>query len=153
MKNEPIPCNDLTYFEMCSGLRWAMYVMNAFPNVKLVLDVTGVDKSARWFLANNIPQAYADTNLVKWFAVQKENTIECTIEYTIEYTNGDTSDTAFYIRSFTCSTFPSSLYVSLYDMSTNSRFAPMCLIIWDRKHPEVTNPGYAEGRCPQHIIL
>jgi len=148
METEAIPCNDLTYFEMCSGLRWAMYVMNAHPNVKLVLDVTGVDTTTRWFLANHIPQAYADTNFVKWFAVQKENTIE--------YTNGDGctqgDNTTFSIQAFTCSTFPSSLYISLYDMNTNSRFAPMCLIIWDRKHPEVTNPGYAEGRCPNSIL-
>ena len=125
---------------MCSAIRWAMYVMNSISDVKLVLDVTNVDKTSRWFLAHNIPQAYANTNLVKWFGIQNENSIE--------YTNGDGSNTTFLIRAFNCSTFPFSLYVSLYNMSTKARFAPMCLIIWDREHPEFTNQGYAEGRCP-----
>ena len=147
MEAEPIPCNSLTYFEMCSALRWALCVMNSIPDMKLVLDVTSVDKTSRWFLAHNIPQAYADTKLVEWLAVQNE--------HAIEYTNGDgCTQTTFLIRAFTCAfTCHNSLYVSLYNMSTNSRFAPMCLIIWDRDHPEVTNQGYAEGRCPQNVIL
>lgn len=137
-------CNNLTYFELCSALRWALYVINSIPNVKVVLDVTSVDKTTRWFLAHNIPQAYADTKLVEWFAVQNE--------HSIEYTNSDNANTTFLIQVFTSITFPSSSYVSLYNMSTNARFAPMCLIIWDREHPEITNQGYAEGRCPQNII-
>lgn len=143
METEYIPCNDLTYFEMSSALRWAMYTMNSFSDVKLVLDVTSVDKTSRWFLENNIPQAYANTKLVKWFGIQKENSIE--------YTNGKGINTIIVIHAFTYSRFPFEMYVSLYDMSTSTRFAPMCLIVWDRKHPEVTNQGYAEGRCP-HIL-
>jgi hypothetical protein len=143
MEIEAIPCNELNYFELCKACTWAMCATNSFENVKLVLDVTSVKHTFSWFLVNNIPRAYFDTKLVEWLGVQKENSIE--------YTNSNTTDTTFIIRAFKSSTFPSSLYVSLYNMSTNIRFAPMCLIIWDREHPECTNQGYAEDRCPNSI--
>lgn len=139
MKSDYIPCNNLTYFEMCQARNWAMYVMNN-TNVKLVLDVTNVDKTSKWFLLTTIPQEYGDIKLVHWIGIQKEKSLE--------YTNHDTTLTTLHIRFFTLSMFPLSLYVGLYDMSTMTRWGETCLIIWDRSHPEVTNSGYAEGRCP-----
>ena len=61
MDTEPIPCNNLTYFELCSAVRWALYAMNSISNVKVVLDVTSVDKTARWFLAHILKQMNSDT--------------------------------------------------------------------------------------------
>lgn len=132
-------CNDLTFFELSAARTWAMYVLNSqHTPVKLVLDVTGVNKTSRWFLLNDIPQTSGGIKLVSWHGVEKENVIE--------YKNSDDDPTTtFHIRSFTSSR---SLNVSLYDITTGSRFAPLCLVIWDRKYPEVTNQGYAEGRCP-----
>jgi hypothetical protein len=138
-----VPCNDLTFFELSAARTWAMYVLNSHANVKLVLDVTGANKTSRWFLANDIPQTSGGITLVPWRAVQNE--------HTIEYTNSENDHvTTWHIRSFTSSRFP-SLYVSLYDIITGARFAPLCLIIWERNHPDVSNQGYADGRCPEFV--
>jgi len=133
----------MTYFEMCHARTWAMYILKSHVDTRLVLNVTDVDKTSRWFLTNDIPQKYGLVNLDTWFGVQKENTIE--------YTNGDNPTCTLHIRAFTDSAFPNSLYTSLYNMTTRARFAPLCLVIWHRAHPEVTNQGYAPGRCPDYI--
>ena len=140
------PCNDLTFFELCAARNWAMYVLKSHVNVKLVLDVTNTNKTSRWFLLNDIPQIASGVKLDYWHGVQKENEIEYT------NTNNDSTSTTLHIRSFISSRFP-SLYVSLYDMDTGIRFAPLCLIIWERNHPEVSNQGYAEGRCPNEFKI
>ena len=154
MDTEMVPCDNLTYFEMCSALRWALDGLNNSPGVKIVLDVTGLDETSRWFLANHIPQPYTCTKLVRWIGTYKTNE-ERNI---IEYTNGNDGDDnnenekmTFLIRAFTDTACPSSVCVTLYNISTHVRFAPLCLVIWDRRHPEVTNQGYAEGRCPNSI--
>lgn len=149
MDTDLIPCGNLTYFEMCSALRWALDGMNNSPDVKIVLDVTSVDDTSRWFLANHIPQPYAGTKFVRWIGTYKQN------EQIIEYTNGNENEDekmTFIIRAFTDTAFPRTVCVTLYNMD-GVRFAPMCIVIWDRKYPEVTNQGYAEGRCPKSISI
>jgi len=133
----------MTYFEMCHARTWAMYILKSHVDTRLVLNVTDVDKTSRWFLTNDIPQKYGLVNLDPWFGQQKENTIE--------YTNGDTPTSTLHILAFTHSAFPSSLYISLYNMTTGARFAPLCLVIWNRARPDFTNQGHAQGRCPEYI--
>lgn len=133
-----VRCNDLTFFELCAARNWAMYVLNSCANVKLVLDVTNMDKTSTWFLAKDIPH-----NNGSWKGVQNKQTIE--------YTNRKEDPvTTYYICAFVSQRFP-SLYVSLYDITTGCRFSSLCLIIWERNHPEVSNQGNADGRCPPTI--
>lgn len=147
--SECIPNTNMTYFEMCQARTWAMYILNNHLEppfgIKLVLDVTNIDETSRWFLINDIPQYSGCVKLIEWDGILKDNTIEFT---TSEYCENPLT---LHIRSFTSSVFTSSLYFSLYNMTTGAIFAPVCLIIWDRKYPEVINQGYAPGRCPDHV--
>ena len=142
--SECISNTNLTHFEICQARTWAMYVLKSNVNTRLILDVTDRHKTSIWFLAHDIPQEHGGVKLGPWYGICKENVIE--------YMNGDNATDTLHIRAFTVSSFPSSLYISLYNTTTNARFAPMCLIIWDRAHPEVTNQGYAPGRCPDHVV-
>lgn len=138
--SEYIPNKNLTYFEICQARTWAMYALRFTINTRLILDVSDIDKTSIWFLTNEIPQEHGGVKLGSWFGIFNENTIE--------YMNSDNASDTLHIRVFTD---PSSLYISLYDTTTNVRFAPQCLIIWNRIRPEITNQGYAPGRCPDNF--
>ena len=130
---------------MREARNWAMYVLHLSRDLglKLVLDTTDVDENVRTQLSEDIPQTDGGVQLAPWRGVCKESSIE--------FVTGDGDSKTLHIRSFTTSWRASSLYVSLYD-TTGARFAPLCLVIWNRAKPHVNNQGCALGRCPDSII-
>ena len=132
----------LTYFEMCQARTWAMYVLNSRTDVKLILDVKDIDDTSLWFLVRDIPQFHGGVKLANWHGTCQGNTVE--------FTNSDVVKTTFEIRAFT---EKNSVFISLYDVVKGLRFAPVCLVIYDRKSPEIANQGYAPGRCPEEIAI
>lgn len=132
----------LTYFELYQARLWAIHTLNSHANMKFILDVNDVDESSKWFLSEDSRQC---NNSVYWYSFRNRNKIE--------FSNSNNPTTTLHIMSFTNDIFLSSLYISLYNMTTGTRFETSCLIIWDRAHPHLTNIGYADGRCPEYIDL
>ena len=143
----------LTFFELCQARSWAMSVLNSFVDVRIVLDASDVDKTGRWFLVQDIPQRHGGVQLSNWDAMQQKEE-----EHLLEFSNRKRMNlnfncTTVHIRAFVQTfTESSSMYVGLYD-ETGARFIDACLVVWNRTHPEVTNQGYAPGRCPDRIDL
>jgi hypothetical protein len=122
------------YFEMCQARAWGMLTMNSTPNVKLVLNVEGVDETSKWFLTNDIVGS-------KWRGILKGKTIE--------FVNSEKPTTTWHFRFFT-STPAISMFISLYG-NNGVQFAPLCLAIWNRMYPMVANNCSSEGRCPARL--
>lgn len=127
----------MNYFEMRQARTWAMYTLNNLENIEIILDANNINDSEKWFLMHDIPQRDGGVTLAEWRGSQETNGM-------ISFVNGDKIEKSLHIFNFTNDT---SLYASMYDTNGNM-FIPMCLIIWDRKRPHVTNEGYAPGRCP-----
>lgn len=140
---------ELSFFELSQARTWAMGVLNMQPNVRVLLDVSGVDSAGRWFLERDLPRSSGSVGLARWNAARNGSVIE--------FSNRESSEvecTTVHLRAFveTLASSTSSLYFGLYDTS-GERYIPACLVLWDRKHPEVTNQGFAPGRCPDWVEL
>ena len=104
---------------MCQARTWAMYTLNSWENVEIVLDAGDIDESSKWFLTQDIPQYNGGVKLAYWRGSRKDKGL-------VSFVNGDKIDKTLYVWHFTDDSFPSSLYVSMYD-TTGKIFAPTCL--------------------------
>ena len=143
---------NLSYFELSQARTWAMYSLHLIPRSRFVIDlpvesvesVESVDaaaSSSSWFLVHDIPQYHGGVKLADWTG--KRNSHGTQLVFTRDDV-GDDVDACLYVRAFRRY---NSLYVGLYK-ENGAIFAPVCLVIWNRDAPEVTNQGYSGGRCP-----
>ena len=121
---------NLSYFELCQARKWAMELLKTH-NVRIRLDVSNVNQSSRWFIMNEISES--------WHGRVQDDYIE--------FYKEETDHTNVYIRTFEQD---KSLFFGLYD-TNGLRLCPICLVIYNRKYPEVSNQGYAPGRCPDSM--
>ena len=128
------------YFELYQARTWALYALNYHneQNIHIHLHIKDVDQTCLWFL-KDIPQ-YA---VQKWYSKHDGDYIIFDRDYKSE------DIIKIFIHLFTDN---NSVYVGLYD-EFGKLWNDICLIIWDKNHPEVTNPGYASGRCPDRCYF
>lgn len=72
----------MNYFEMCQARTWAMYTLNSWKNIEILLDASGINESSKWFLVQDIPQYNGGVKLADWHGSQKDKSC-------ISFVNGD----------------------------------------------------------------
>ncbi len=106
---------ELTFFEMSQARTWAMGVLNMQPNMRVLLDVSGVDSTGRWFLERDLPRSSGGVELARWKA-ERDGSL-------IEFSNRESSEaecTTVHLRAFAetlATSSTSSLYFGLYTAS------------------------------------
>lgn len=129
-----------SYFVLSQARTWALYACNK-RSIKIHLDIEGIDPVWQWFLERDIPQDHGCVRLGVWIAHNDGKHITYTSEG-----SGDGCEEAW-IRIFDGEY--NNVYAGLYDKD-GKRFCDLCLIVWHRDRPHVTNQGYAPGRCPDN---
>ena len=128
-----------SYFILCQARNWSLYTCNK-RRIKIHLDLNGIDPIWQWFLERDIPQDHGCVQLVTWHVHNDGKHIIYTNEaegYVYE---------EVWIRIFNnCEN--NNVYTGLYDKD-GKRFCDVCLVIWHKDRPHVTNQGFAPGRCP-----
>lgn len=129
-----------SFFELSQSRTWALFALNKLDNIKVYLNVKDVDKTSRWFL-QEIPKCYGSISLKDWVSKEEE-------DYIVFYKSKGKESESLYINLFEDKQDKDRLYTGLY-YEYGTRWADVCLVIWNRKHPEVTDQGVAVGRCPE----
>jgi hypothetical protein len=115
--------------------------------VDVYLDVEGLDPSWVWFLKSEIPQIYGCVKLSFWNA--RRNGHHLVYFYKDQQDQQDQQEKQrYYIRLFDGD--HNSVNAALYD-ETDKIVEHVCLVVWDKDQPHVTNQGYAVGRCPEQF--
>lgn len=97
-----------------------------------------------WFL-REIPRAWGTDRLEDWFTWADD-------EHLI-YSNALSRERPERLVRLHLHLFDgehNNAYAGLYD-EEGKRWGDACLVIWDKKRPDLSNKGYAPGRCPDTL--
>lgn len=138
-----------SFFELYQARLWSLYALNSHHNVKRYLDISDIiDPSWEWFL-KDIPQYNGSKKLDEWKAKRESGYLVYSKEVPTFNHTPTTSDEV-YIRIIQCPQQKKTKYVGPYDKN-GKRWCDLCLVIWNTDRPDVTNQGFAPGRCPDML--
>lgn len=135
---------DTSFLVLIVARDWALSHCQelGYKNPHLHLDITNVD-DVYGYLFRQIPQTYGLMKLDYWSALVKDGNTETTVVYDKDEHRCEKVSN-IYLKTFEEG---ESLFAALYDENAK-RIGDKCLIFWNKKSPDITNIGYACGKCP-----
>jgi hypothetical protein len=134
-----------SYFVLCQARSWALFSIESMKRkVDVCLDVEGLDPSWVWFLKSEIPQTHGCVKLSSWNAIRDGNHIV----YSYNDEQDQQEKQRYYIRLFDGD--HDSVNAALYD-DADKIVCHVCLVVYDKDKPHITNQAYAVGRCPEQF--
>lgn len=121
--------------------KWALHEIefSINGNVHLYMNVKDIPQDYLFFL-KEVPRRWGFCKLENWWEKEEGDCIIFNRDVSGPIINA-------HIQIFE---HKDSAYAALYD-DNGKRMTDHCLVIWDKSKPDVNNPGYAPGRCPDTI--